>query len=187
MFKILDIIFGEGKMRLKKYIYCGLLIIILGVGGCKAVELFTGKDNKPHTQLTDALAKASDITKGVGSFIPGYGLIATGVSALLGIIGSGILAFRTKSQGNKLNTAGSVIKTIVTGVNLSTKKYPDLKQSVLDIANSLNPDTGKKIGDVFSEFEKAGNMVKDTIKDLSELNETKIDVAKAVVKAEGVV
>lgn len=170
---------------MKKYIYLGLLIAALGIGGCGTLDLFSKPDGTIHTQLTDTLETVSGIVVSVGSFIPGYGLIATGISALLGIIGSGILAFRTKSQGNKLNTAGGVLKTMVTGINVSTDNYEALKQSIILIAKGIDADEGKEIVNIFNKFEEAGSTVKDTIKNLSVALDTKIDVASAVAKVEG--
>ena len=169
---------------MKKFIYFVLLAAIFGIAGCGALDLFTTPDNQVHTQLTDTLETVSNVVGAVGGFIPGYGLIATGISALLGIIGSGILAFRTKSQGNKINTASNVIKTIVQGVNTATENYNGLKQSILTIAGGIRGDSEKNIANIFKDFEKAGASVKTVIKDLSEIQGTKIDVASAVVKAE---
>lgn len=173
-------------MKFRSYIiFTFLLCAICLCVGCEALQVFSDADGKPHTQVTDAIQIASQAIGTAGSFVPGYGLLASGVSALLGVIASSILAFRVKSQGNKLNTANGVITTLVQGVNLSAEKYASLKESVLNIANAISAEAFSKTNEIFEKFEAGKNTIKDVIRELSVMLETRQEVHAAVKTVEG--
>lgn len=168
-------------MKFGNYIILGFLLSLVCLfAGCEALQVYTGQDGQPHTQLTDAIGTAGQVIGAVGGFIPGYGLLASGISALLGVIGSGILAFMVKSRGNKINTAEGIIQTLIQGVNISAEKYNDLKASVLAVAKGINEETYRKVETIFVNFEKGGNTIKDVIKELSDILGTNVAVHTAV-------
>jgi hypothetical protein len=139
-----------------------------------------------HTDVTDAAKKVADTIGSavpmVNTFAPGYGMLASGVSALLGLGASAFLAFRTKSQSNKLNTASGVIETIVQGVNVAKDNYDELKTAILDTASGVSLDAGKKVSDLFNKFEADGKGIKNVIKQNSVDKENVVAVASAVAK-----
>ena len=81
-----------------------LFICCIYFQGCKAMEVYTGADGQPHTQLTDSLETASQIVAAGGTAAPQpLGLLALSVSALIGSAASVILTF----QANKKKKDGT--------------------------------------------------------------------------------
>lgn len=88
-----------------RFLVSGIFVAFLTIAGCESLEVYTGEDGQPHTQLTDAINTSSEIAKGIGSYVPGYGAIGGGAALILSGVANGILTIlvRRNQKKNKSN------------------------------------------------------------------------------------
>lgn len=147
-------------MRKIVFVFFVYAFVISAVGGCKAFEAYQDSAGVSHTLAGDYLDTASDVTKTVGSFVPGYGLVGGGVALLLSLIGNGItsVAVRRKSVAN--NKLAMALEVVAKGVNTATDNYADLKVAITDILKGIgDDDAADKVEKVFADNGEIKNII----------------------------
>ena len=147
---------------MKKFIVILMLIGFLGIAGCKIFEIEKDQAGVSHTKIETILAGASDTIKAGGqianAWYPGVGILATGLAALLGLIGHSITSVVTSRKNE------SVASTAIKGVEVASTNYDALQQTLIDMFASQS-DIQTKIKEAFAKTKT----VKDTVAEISKL------------------
>lgn len=163
-------------MKTKRY-YAALLL--MGLAGCAASNPFIGADGQAHTHFGDSAGYVGTVLNRIGDCIPQYGLILKGLGAIALLTGS----VATKVALSRKNR---IIKTVVQGVDLASKRYDDLKANVLNIV-SFDYGLRDKVMMLLKTYEgnTGRNFIKSTINDLANSLNTETKLKKEVKRHEG--
>lgn len=159
--------------------YYAVVILFLALSGCKFLEPFVGTDGQVHTEFGDSAGYVGTVLNRIGDCIPQYGLILKGLGAIALLTGS----IATKVALSRKNR---IIKTVVQGVDLASKRYDDLKANVLNIV-SFDYGLRDKVVMLLKTYEEntGRNFIKSTINDLANSLNTETKLKKEVKRYEG--
>lgn len=176
------------KIKFNGMFCCTLLMAIamaITLCGCETtsefMQVFFGKDGKPHTPLTDGINETAKWINMVSSFIPGYGVVGKGISGSLMGISYGILTYLTRKRGKRATTMEGVTNAVISGVNESSENLKKLKQGVLSI--EATPEIKDKLRNIFLLFEHESTP-KKTIKKVAKSMNNEFEVMKEVRRVE---
>lgn len=151
---------------MKRYHVVGLGIGLLFLTGCAAFKPYLGEDGQIHTQFGDSAGYISTVLNRIGDCIPQYGLILKGL---------GVVALLTGSIATKvaLSQKNRIIKTVVQGVDMASKRYEDLKWNVSNIL-AFNSELQNKVKHVLDDYKvnTKSNFVKSSIQSLAYFQDT---------------
>ena len=160
---------------MKKFIFIGVIVCLIGLGGCNLFETSAEKTPTGATQtnleatvshVTDAMKNAAPIAN---TFYPGAGFIIGGLATIIGLITHSVSSVVTSRKNS------GVASTVIKGVEIASKTYDDLQISLIAMFQN-QPDVQTKIKDVFNSTKS----IKEIIQDVSVIANNAFAVDKMV-------
>lgn len=161
---------------MKKYI--AVIVCCMLLASCAAFDPFLSVDGQMHTEFGDSAGYIGTLLNTIGDCIPGYGVILKGLGGLSLLLGG----IATKVA---LSRKDGVIKTVVQGVDMASKRYDDLKANILNIV-SFDFGLHDKVLMMLKTYEESNgrNFIKSTINSLANSLDTETKLNKEVKKYE---